>query len=495
MTAANLTIEAYVRSLIRQDAQLDPRPFLVSAIGGGGKTTTLVELFDAAIRPRSILTSTTALGLPGAGREVAPPLSHKQKKNPALARVTAAPPAGSGLWLGPACEDIAGKHRGLDRDQLDAWVREQREAGDKDTLILCEADGSKRKPLKAHAEHEPVIPKTTDLTLILFGLSAIGQALAEPVVHRAPLFSAATGLEAGKPIQISNLLSLLNSGHFFKGIPPTSKIAVVFNQADCLDKEQRTQGFFHELAGRVLENSRISAVFFKGLDRGEHKTYWGQSKNSGQPAPFSAVIMAAGMSERMGGLNKLLLPLGGQTVIARTLSRVLSAGIPDLVVVTGFESQRVRETIETAIRPLKGGTNLTFVTNDRYCEGQGRSVAVGTQHLAPESTACFYVPGDQPFLSPLLLRHLMEEFETGKIMIPVREGRRSSPVLFDRSFYRELSSLAGDLGGRQVIQDHEDAVIEVISHDHSAGFDLDTPEDYERARSLVKIEHTERSFP
>lgn len=483
MTTARLTLEAYIRSLIKEGGGTCPSPFVISAVGGGGKTTTLIHLFDASIRPRSILTSTTALGVPGADDHLAPPLSVKQKENAGLTRLSMSPPPVSGLWLGPAFEGSADKHRGVGKEELDAWVRDQRQAGKSDTIILCEADGSKRKPLKAHADHEPVIPRTTDLTLILLGLSGLGKPLDESLVHRASLFSQATGLKAGEVIGISHLIALLRSGLFFKGVPATSKIAVVFNQLDCLEKHQRSRDILSELTAQILDIPQVNAVFFNGLDRGEQKTFYGLSKTESQSSLFSAVVMAAGKSERMKGQNKLLLPLGNQAVVARTVSRVLESDVRDLVVVLGYEAGLVKQAIRKTI-PGNRPVNLTFVTNDRYAEGQATSVAAGTRHLARDSLACFFIPGDQPFLSPLLMRHLMEEFEEGRILIPVINGTRSSPVLFDRRFYRDLSALEGDLGGRQVIREHGNEVIEIPCSNPAAGFDLDTPEDYQKALSL-----------
>ncbi len=68
-------------------------------------------------------------------------------------------------------------------------------------------------------------------------------------------------------------------------------------------------------------------------------------------------------------------------------------------------------------------------------------------------------------------------------MIPLLGGRRASPVLFDRMFYDDLSKLTGDLGGRQVIMKHESHIkeVEVSGNNPFQNFDLDTPDDYEKA--------------
>ncbi len=480
-------LEDYVRTLINRRQRLYPSPFLVSAIGGGGKTSTLLDLFQAGLRPRSILTTTTAMGLPGTGGHLSPPLTREQRENPALARVFGQPPAGSGIWFGPALDNSRQKFKGLDPSLLDAWVRGERRAGREDTLLLCEADGSRRKPLKAHADHEPVIPRTSDLTLLVLGLSALGQALSESIVHRASIFSAWTGRQEGESLVFEDLLLLLREDRLLKGIPPTSHIALVFNQADCLSESLRKTASLASLAQRVLRNKRIDAVFFQGRAGGERQGLFGVSRQRDLTPPFSAVILAAGLSERMGGSNKLLLPLGEDTVLSQTLKRVLASDIRELVLVTGYESGAVEGEIRRTLSAAPGeDRRFSLVHNPAFREGQGGSVAIGTRQLSPDSRASFYIPGDQPFLSPALLRHLMEESAAGKILIPVRSGKRSSPVLFDRAFYPALSELTGDLGGRQVISLHEEAVLEIADQDLDGGFDLDTPEDYQEALALYE---------
>ena len=51
-------------------------------------------------------------------------------------------------------------------------------------VVLIEADGSRRMPLKWPADREPVIPDYTDFTVCVAGLSALGKNTAD-VVYRA----------------------------------------------------------------------------------------------------------------------------------------------------------------------------------------------------------------------------------------------------------------------------------------------------------------------
>lgn len=59
-------------------------------------------------------------------------------------------------------------------------------------FVLVEADGSRRRPLKAHARHEPVIPPCTRQVLCVVGLSGLHRPVSE-VVHRPELFCPLVG--------------------------------------------------------------------------------------------------------------------------------------------------------------------------------------------------------------------------------------------------------------------------------------------------------------
>ncbi len=66
--------------------------------------------------------------------------------------------------------------------------------------IIVEADGAKRKPLKATDTHEPVVPSVSTHLIHITGLDAVGKSLDDKHVHRAGVFSDNTGLGLGKPI-------------------------------------------------------------------------------------------------------------------------------------------------------------------------------------------------------------------------------------------------------------------------------------------------------
>ena len=66
--------------------------------------------------------------------------------------------------------------------------------------LLIEADGSRQKPLKAWAKHEPPIPSFVNQVVHVVGLTGIGKLLNEENIHRPEIFSALSGLKIGEVI-------------------------------------------------------------------------------------------------------------------------------------------------------------------------------------------------------------------------------------------------------------------------------------------------------
>ena len=66
-------------------------------------------------------------------------------------------------------------------------------------------------------------------------------------------------------------------------------------------------------------------------------------------------------------------------------------------------------------------------------------------------------------------------------------GQRGNPALFPRAFFAELAQISGDVGGRDVIRRHSEAVHEVPMPDPAAGRDVDTWDDYQAALGALGL--------
>ncbi|NLC40077.1 MAG: putative selenium-dependent hydroxylase accessory protein YqeC [Clostridiaceae bacterium] len=464
-------LKDFVKREIERKSSLFPAPFVISTVGSGGKTSTQEFLYRSRLLPCHILTTTTAM--------LAPDFP-----------ISLSCPTTSGIWFSAEIQKSPRKYKGISKEAFDNEIRRRRLQGPANCLFLCEADGAKMKPLKAYADYEPVIPETTDLVLILFGLKGLGWPLTEENVHRSEIFSQWTGLKKNETIEFEHLCRTLDSGAFLKSIPPTARVAVIFNQAGVMPADTD----WANLAGRAMQQPRLDAVFFTSMEKRadgsidafSHRTHFGMARYASNAPRFSAIVMAAGLSERMGE-NKLLLPLGDKTVLAHSLHRVAQSGVGDILVVTGFEREKVEAVCLEAASDFPPDVSLRLVYNPDYADGQGSSVACASKELSAQSPAAFYVPGDQPFVSPILMRQMMETHTEGRISQAVHQGKSGSPVLFDRQFFPELSELKGDMGGRQVIKRYPEAVVPVDFDLALSFIDLDDPSDYAKACKAINL--------
>ncbi|MFU8856170.1 MAG: NTP transferase domain-containing protein [Deferrisomatales bacterium] len=189
----------------------------------------------------------------------------------------------------------------------------------------------------------------------------------------------------------------------------------------------------------------------------------------------AGVLLAAGASRRMGKVNKLLLPVGGIPIVRRVARAMLEGGLSPVVVVLGADGAAVRSALE--------GLPVRFVTNPRHEEGMGTSVAAGVGALGAKTAAAAVVLGDLPGLRPREVRAVADGFAASRrgIALPVREGRRGHPVVFDLGRYRgRLTALGGDEGARALLAEHPEDVVEVEVEDAGVLEDLDTPGQYRR---------------
>lgn len=94
-------------------------------------------------------------------------------------------------------------------------------------VTLVEADGSRRRPLKGTASHEPLLPDGATLVVAVGNVEALGQPVDEEHVHRPEIFSELTGIEAGQSITARAFARALVKGSLGKAPPEARKAALI----------------------------------------------------------------------------------------------------------------------------------------------------------------------------------------------------------------------------------------------------------------------------
>lgn len=187
----------------------------------------------------------------------------------------------------------------------------------------------------------------------------------------------------------------------------------------------------------------------------------------------AAVLLAAGASTRFGH-PKQLLSWHGRPLITRALDTAWIAGLDPRIVVLGADADR--------IRPALADRDAIVMHNYRWSDGMSTSIALGLAALPSSTEAAIFLPIDQPLIDADLIRALVEAWarNAGAIIVPrSTNGRRGSPVLFDRMYFEALSRLSGDIGGRALFDRNADAIAYVTLPDPVVLTDVDTPEAFE----------------
>lgn len=186
---------------------------------------------------------------------------------------------------------------------------------------------------------------------------------------------------------------------------------------------------------------------------------------------ITAILMAAGYSRRFQ-TDKLMLPLQGKPLLAHTM---------EAISICPF-SQKLLVYRNDAAVTLAEQYQFQYIENIHAEQGQSASLRLGVQHAAPDSALMFFT-GDQPYLTPEIIKTLIETYHQNphSIIIPELNGQNKSPTIFPSSFRDELLKITGDMGGRKVIMQHPQQIHKVPFIDELAFFDIDTPKNYETA--------------
>ena len=132
-------------------------------------------------------------------------------------------------------------------------------------LIVAEADGAKRKSMKAYEIHEPVIPESTDLVIVVLGLSVLNKEIKEDTIHRSANFLKLTGKKEGDIFEISDMPMLFKGDMgFLRGVPKNSDVFVFLNQCDSIDENELNEGVFDEI---LKIDERIKGILVGSMQK------------------------------------------------------------------------------------------------------------------------------------------------------------------------------------------------------------------------------------
>ena len=191
----------------------------------------------------------------------------------------------------------------------------------------------------------------------------------------------------------------------------------------------------------------------------------------------AAIILAAGLSSRMGS-HKLLEEIAGKPLVRHAAEAALASAAHPVIVVTGHNAGAVRQAL--------AGLEVRFVENPEYSKGLSTSLKQGLKALPENVDAAAVLLADMPAVSAALIDKLIAAFDPAEgraICVPVSGGRRGNPVLWARRFFADMLKLEGDVGAKALLAAYDELVCEVETGGDAALVDIDTQEALEAFRS------------
>ena len=176
------------------------------------------------------------------------------------------------------------------------------------------------------------------------------------------------------------------------------------------------------------------------------------------------------------GRPKPALPLAaGDTFLARIVRTLCSAGLPELIVITGAAPDAVRRALLVRDRRLR------VVNNPQWATGQLSSLLAGLDMPSPMPLeAALVTLVDVPFVAATTVESLLRVWRETRapVVRPARGSEHGHPVIFDRALFDALRHADPTAGAKAVVRAHEDHVVNVPVDDDGAFRDFDTPDQY-----------------
>ncbi|NJB66459.1 CTP:molybdopterin cytidylyltransferase MocA [Desulfobaculum xiamenense] len=194
---------------------------------------------------------------------------------------------------------------------------------------------------------------------------------------------------------------------------------------------------------------------------------------------ITAIVPAAGQSSRMGRL-KALMPLGHGSVLSCVVEALRTAGVIDIIVVTGHAAEDIEQ--------AAWGVHAHTAHNPDHAHGMFSSITAGMDALPTDVDGFLVLPVDIPLVRSESIRALLEDFDRAHapVTYPTFRGERGHPPLIRADLRDAILAHDGANGLRGALERFDAQANDIAVPDSGILLDLDTPADYVAARNLAQ---------
>ena len=151
---------------------------------------------------------------------------------------------------------------------------------------------------------------------------------------------------------------------------------------------------------------------------------------------IGALIVAAGMSKRMGEF-KPMLSIGSISVAQRVVATLSQAGVSKIVMVTGYNA--------TMLERHLSGNGIIFLRNENYETTQMfDSVKIGLRYLQDKCDKVLFTPVDVPLFTAKTVKTILDS--GAPLAVPMCEGKQGHPILIANHLIPEILADSGEMG-------------------------------------------------
>lgn len=435
---------------------------VVAFVGAGGKTAALVglgyELMELGWRV--LATTTTSLDEEHLGLM---PYAMRYHNNPRV--------------LSQALTDhrFVFLYEGIRSNRAFApkldWTPQLLDTVDSDVLLV-EADTANGLGWKCPYPDEPSIPREASLVVTMLSMSVVDKPLNDKTVYNAQAMTAKYGFAPNTAIHAPWLGQVLRDEEMgLKNVPDKARVVAFVNQTPLKGyARQRAQ----MIARAALKSPRFEGVAI-GAVRAEEPVYEVQRA-------VGAVVLAGGMSARMG-YPKMLLPwLDGKTVLENIVEQLMRSKLDHIIVVAGHYYQPIKR--------LLARYDVQLVYNRAYrLGGMLSSVQAGLRAMPAGIKTALLTLGDQPQLEPRVLYRLLKAYAHNphSIVVPSYQMRRGHPYLVHEKHWADILALPATKTMRDFLHEQQPNILHVDVGSASILQDMDTREAYEQARHAAGL--------
>jgi molybdenum cofactor cytidylyltransferase len=188
---------------------------------------------------------------------------------------------------------------------------------------------------------------------------------------------------------------------------------------------------------------------------------------------ISAILLAAGQSQRMGGDNKLIKKYNKKHLINHILDTLIKSKIKKIIIVLGFQTSRVKKII---VKNKK----INFVYNKNYKFGMASSIKTGLKRISKKNIGFLIIHADMPNISRKIINKLYDVIKSKdkEIFVPTYKRKLGNPVGFKYSMIKTLKKIKGDKGAKKIIKKNKKKIYLIKVNSESIFNDLNTTRDF-----------------